>query len=51
MISLSKIHPSGFFKKRISFGRKINSKIQCQGNLVPRARDLQGKNRELWDNP
>ncbi len=20
-------------------------------NLVPRARDLQGKNRELWDNP
>ena len=30
-ISLSKIHPSGFFKKRISFGRKIYSKIQCQG--------------------
>ena len=26
-----KIHPSGFFKKRISFGRKIYSKIQCQG--------------------
>ena len=20
-------------------------------NLAPRARDLQGKNRELWDNP
>ncbi len=30
-ISLSKIHPSGFFKKRISFGRKIYSKIQRQG--------------------
>ena len=30
-ISLSKIHLSGFFKKRISFGRKIYSKIQCQG--------------------
>ncbi len=22
-----------------------------KSNLVPRARDLQGKNRELWDNP
>ncbi len=30
-ISLSKIHPSGFFKRRISFGRKIYSKIQGQG--------------------
>ncbi len=25
--------------------------ILPQPNLVPRARDLQGKNRELWDNP
>ena len=25
--------------------------VTHKDNLVPRARDLQGKNRELWDNP
>ncbi len=27
------------------------SKFNMVSNLVPRARDLQEKNRELWDNP
>ncbi len=30
---------------------EIEEQIIIGGNLVPRARDLQEKNQELWDNP
>ncbi len=36
---------------RVNSGESLHVKNSVLPNLVPRARDLQWKNRELWDNP
>ena len=38
-------------RDNISRGTGSHGTAAFYCNLVPRARDLQGKNRELWDNP
>ncbi len=39
-------------EQRLETSRKFNmASVISSVNLVPRARDLQEKNRELWDDP